>query len=89
MTKKVISLAFTVLQYAELKPVPCLTYSDAQVLREKCATPILKQVLLVFMTNGKRMSLPQLKQIVSEFAVGNLLYVSFRNLESMIKLLAC
>ncbi|KAL4582547.1 hypothetical protein LXL04_007099 [Taraxacum kok-saghyz] len=32
------------LQYAELKPVPCLTYSDAQMLREKCATPILKQV---------------------------------------------
>ncbi|KAL4591280.1 hypothetical protein LXL04_004238 [Taraxacum kok-saghyz] len=31
-------------QYAELKPVPCLTYSDAQMLREKCATPILKQV---------------------------------------------
>ncbi|XP_051141446.1 uncharacterized protein LOC127258589 [Andrographis paniculata] len=32
------------LKYAELKPVPCLTYSDAQLLREKCATPILKQV---------------------------------------------
>ncbi|KZV40544.1 hypothetical protein F511_29370 [Dorcoceras hygrometricum] len=32
------------LKYAELKPVPCLTYSDAQVLREKCATEILKQV---------------------------------------------
>ncbi|KAL0343334.1 UNVERIFIED_CONTAM: Thylakoid membrane protein [Sesamum angustifolium] len=32
------------LKYAELKPVPCLTYSDAQQLREKCATPILKQV---------------------------------------------
>ncbi|KAI3451748.1 hypothetical protein Pfo_008413 [Paulownia fortunei] len=32
------------LKYAELKPVPCLTYSDAQELREKCATPILKQV---------------------------------------------
>nr|GEY85241.1 thylakoid membrane protein slr0575-like [Tanacetum cinerariifolium] len=32
------------LKYAELKPVPCLTYSDAQALREKCATPILKQV---------------------------------------------
>ncbi|KAG4911905.1 hypothetical protein AAZX31_19G040400 [Glycine max] len=32
------------LKYAELKPVPCLTYSDAQSLREKCATPILKQV---------------------------------------------
>ncbi|KAF5958441.1 hypothetical protein HYC85_005666 [Camellia sinensis] len=30
--------------YAELKPVPCLTYSNAQMLREKCATPILKQV---------------------------------------------
>lgn len=35
----------SVLQYAELKPVPCLTYSDAQKLREACATPILKQVL--------------------------------------------
>ncbi|KAL0449988.1 UNVERIFIED_CONTAM: Thylakoid membrane protein [Sesamum latifolium] len=33
------------LKYAELKPVPCLTYSDAQKLREKCATPILKQHL--------------------------------------------
>ncbi|GAB4831753.1 hypothetical protein Ancab_005765 [Ancistrocladus abbreviatus] len=32
------------LKYAELKPVRCLTYSDAQMLREKCATPILKQV---------------------------------------------
>nr|XP_007151626.1 hypothetical protein PHAVU_004G063000g [Phaseolus vulgaris]ESW23620.1 hypothetical protein PHAVU_004G063000g [Phaseolus vulgaris] len=32
------------LKYAELKPVPCLTYSDAQLLQEKCATPILKQV---------------------------------------------
>ncbi|KAL7190698.1 hypothetical protein ACSBR2_022886 [Camellia fascicularis] len=32
------------LKYAELKPVPCLTYSNAQMLREKCATPILKQV---------------------------------------------
>ncbi|XP_059449213.1 uncharacterized protein LOC132180422 [Corylus avellana] len=32
------------LKYAELKPVPCLTYSDAQNLREACATPILKQV---------------------------------------------
>ncbi|KAJ8641813.1 hypothetical protein MRB53_018507 [Persea americana] len=32
------------LKYAELKPVPCITYSDAQVLREACATPILKQV---------------------------------------------
>ncbi|CAI9110704.1 OLC1v1010773C2 [Oldenlandia corymbosa var. corymbosa] len=32
------------LKYAELKPVPCLTYTDAQQLREKCATPILKQV---------------------------------------------
>ncbi|KAK9683241.1 hypothetical protein RND81_10G125800 [Saponaria officinalis] len=32
------------LKYAELKPVPCVTYSDAQKLREKCATEILKQV---------------------------------------------
>ncbi|XP_073115384.1 uncharacterized protein [Elaeis guineensis] len=32
------------LKYAELKPVPCITYSDAEVLRETCATPILKQV---------------------------------------------
>ncbi|CAK8542964.1 unnamed protein product [Lathyrus sativus] len=32
------------LKYAELKPVPCLTYSDAFRLQEKCATPILKQV---------------------------------------------
>ncbi|KAJ4850075.1 hypothetical protein Tsubulata_019369 [Turnera subulata] len=32
------------LKYAELKPVPCLTYTDAQSLREKYATPILKQV---------------------------------------------
>ncbi|KAF6137248.1 hypothetical protein GIB67_036285 [Kingdonia uniflora] len=31
-------------QYAELKPVPCITYADAERLREKCATPILKQV---------------------------------------------
>ncbi|MQM20136.1 hypothetical protein Taro_053151, partial [Colocasia esculenta] len=32
------------LKYAELKPVPCITYSDAKTLREGCATPILKQV---------------------------------------------
>ncbi|KAG6472273.1 hypothetical protein ZIOFF_069733 [Zingiber officinale] len=32
------------LKYAELKPVPCITYNDAKALREKCATPILKQV---------------------------------------------
>ncbi|XP_074308281.1 uncharacterized protein LOC141643142 [Silene latifolia] len=32
------------LNYAELKPVPCVTYSDAQSLREKCATEVLKQV---------------------------------------------
>ncbi|XP_058778893.1 uncharacterized protein LOC131652919 [Vicia villosa] len=32
------------LKYAELKPVPCLTNSDAFRLQEKCATPILKQV---------------------------------------------
>lgn len=32
------------LKYAELKPVECLTYSDAQKLRDQCATPILKQV---------------------------------------------
>eukprot|EP00262_Sarcandra_glabra_P005309 TRINITY_DN1673_c0_g1_i1.p1 TRINITY_DN1673_c0_g1~~TRINITY_DN1673_c0_g1_i1.p1 ORF type:complete len:289 (-),score=50.55 TRINITY_DN1673_c0_g1_i1:175-1041(-) len=32
------------LKYAELKPVPCVTYSDAQILREAYATPILKQV---------------------------------------------
>ncbi|KAF8701797.1 hypothetical protein HU200_033115 [Digitaria exilis] len=30
--------------YAELKPVPCITYADALALREKCATPIQKQV---------------------------------------------
>lgn len=32
------------LKYAELKPVPCITYSDAEALRESGATPILKQV---------------------------------------------
>ncbi|KAJ4960596.1 hypothetical protein NE237_020506 [Protea cynaroides] len=37
----IIGMAF---KYAELKPVPCITYSDAQMLRETCATPILKQV---------------------------------------------
>lgn len=41
----IIDSLLTILQYAELKPVPCLTYSDAQNLREACATPILKQVL--------------------------------------------
>ncbi|KAI3777277.1 hypothetical protein L1987_47076 [Smallanthus sonchifolius] len=39
-----LSIIGMALKYAELKPVPCLTYSDAQILREKCATPILKQV---------------------------------------------
>ncbi|KAH9312288.1 hypothetical protein KI387_027323, partial [Taxus chinensis] len=32
------------LKYAELKPVPCITYSDALVLRETKATPVLNQV---------------------------------------------
>ncbi|KAG9137994.1 hypothetical protein Leryth_019379 [Lithospermum erythrorhizon] len=32
------------LKYAELKPVPCLTYSNALAIREKCSTPILNQV---------------------------------------------
>ncbi|XP_023635360.1 uncharacterized protein LOC17879546 [Capsella rubella] len=32
------------LKYAELKPVPCLSYSDAVKLRESCSTPILTQV---------------------------------------------
>ncbi|KAJ7971200.1 thylakoid membrane protein [Quillaja saponaria] len=32
------------LKYAELKPVPCTTFADAENLREACATPILKQV---------------------------------------------
>ncbi|KAL4363329.1 hypothetical protein GQ457_04G023480 [Hibiscus cannabinus] len=36
---------FSFSKYAELKPVPCVTYSDAQMLRETYATPILKQVL--------------------------------------------
>ncbi|RVW79735.1 hypothetical protein CK203_042352 [Vitis vinifera] len=40
-----LSSPFTVLQYAELKPVPCLTYSDAQKLRELSATPILRQMI--------------------------------------------
>ncbi|XP_039121108.1 thylakoid membrane protein slr0575 [Dioscorea cayenensis subsp. rotundata] len=39
-----IAIIGMALKYAELKPVPCVTYSDAQILREKCATPILKQV---------------------------------------------
>ncbi|KAI3682274.1 hypothetical protein L2E82_49996 [Cichorium intybus] len=39
-----LSIIGMALKYAELKPVPCLTYSDAQLLREKCATPILKQL---------------------------------------------
>ncbi|CAL9084215.1 unnamed protein product [Musa textilis] len=30
--------------FSKLKPVPCITYSNAEVLRERCATPILKQV---------------------------------------------
>ncbi|CAN6857770.1 unnamed protein product [Brassica oleracea] len=33
------------LKYAELKPVPCLSYADAVKLRESSATPILTQVL--------------------------------------------
>ncbi|KAG6474083.1 hypothetical protein ZIOFF_068007 [Zingiber officinale] len=45
---KVLAVSFatdaTPSLYAELKPVPCITYNDAEDLREKCATPILKQV---------------------------------------------
>ncbi|KAM1009968.1 hypothetical protein ACFX13_046214 [Malus domestica] len=37
----IIGMAF---KYAELKPVPCLTYLDALQLRETSATPILTQV---------------------------------------------
>nr|ABK22874.1 unknown [Picea sitchensis] len=32
------------LKYAELKPIPCITYSDALALRETKATPVLNQV---------------------------------------------
>eukprot|EP01018_Ginkgo_biloba_P025960 Gb_11215 [translate_table: standard] len=32
------------LKYAELKPVPCITYSDALAARETQATPVLNQV---------------------------------------------
>eukprot|EP00252_Welwitschia_mirabilis_P002229 TRINITY_DN1212_c0_g1_i2.p1 TRINITY_DN1212_c0_g1~~TRINITY_DN1212_c0_g1_i2.p1 ORF type:complete len:203 (+),score=11.51 TRINITY_DN1212_c0_g1_i2:94-702(+) len=32
------------LKYAELKPVPCITYSDALALRESNSTPTLNQV---------------------------------------------
>lgn len=32
------------MQYAELKPVPCVTYEDAFKLRESQATEILVQV---------------------------------------------
>ncbi|OAY78649.1 Thylakoid membrane protein [Ananas comosus] len=39
-----LSIIGMALKYAELKPVPCITYADAQALRETCATPILKQV---------------------------------------------
>ncbi|KAG0489236.1 hypothetical protein HPP92_008030 [Vanilla planifolia] len=39
-----LALIGMALKYAELKPVPCITYSDAQSLRETYATPILKQV---------------------------------------------
>lgn len=38
-------LSLVPLQYAELKPVPCLSYADAVKLRESSATPILTQVL--------------------------------------------
>ena len=38
-------LSLVLLQYAELKPVPCLSYADAVKLRESSATPILTQVL--------------------------------------------
>ncbi|XP_020105561.1 uncharacterized protein LOC109722083 isoform X1 [Ananas comosus] len=38
-----LSIIGMALKYAELKPVPCITYADAQALRETCATPILKQ----------------------------------------------
>ncbi|KAI3791649.1 hypothetical protein L2E82_05508 [Cichorium intybus] len=37
-----MSIIGMALKYAELKPAPCLIYSDAQLLREKYATPILK-----------------------------------------------
>ncbi|BAB10156.1 unnamed protein product [Arabidopsis thaliana] len=39
-----LSIIGMALKYAELKPVPCLSYSDAVKLRESCATPILTQV---------------------------------------------
>ncbi|RLM73808.1 hypothetical protein C2845_PM15G24880 [Panicum miliaceum] len=41
---RTLSLCTCTTLYAELKPVPCTTYADAFALREKCATPILKQV---------------------------------------------
>jgi hypothetical protein len=41
-----VSILELYMQYAELKPVPCITYADAFALKEQCATPILNQASL-------------------------------------------
>ncbi|KAL0773417.1 hypothetical protein Bca101_038568 [Brassica carinata] len=56
------------LQYAELKPVPCLSYADAVKLRESSASPILTQVLtdgcyfLVLVYEAKALKLSDFEQ---------------------------
>ncbi|WKA11367.1 hypothetical protein VitviT2T_028873 [Vitis vinifera] len=60
--------------YAELKPVPCLTYSDAQKLRETSATPILRQVTedgkycLVLVFEAKALQLSDFEKRQAKFA---------------------
>ncbi|CAN6830822.1 unnamed protein product [Brassica oleracea] len=73
------------LKYAELKPVPCLSYADAVKLRESSASPILTQgggiprrsAPILTMIREERNSLPFFgPNITAE--VGNLLLHFFR-----------
>ena len=70
---------FTVLQYAELKPVPCLTYSDAQKLRELSATPILRQVMFLELTHFLSLKISDSNFIPEIYLLLNQLVVSLEN----------
>ncbi|KAL8161107.1 hypothetical protein V2J09_012596 [Rumex salicifolius] len=61
------------LKYAELKPVPCLTYSDAEKLREKCSTPILQQVRsdVIRYRYGDEQHLEEALKRIFQYGLGN------------------
>uniref|UniRef100_A0A0D3CCJ1 Uncharacterized protein n=1 Tax=Brassica oleracea var. oleracea TaxID=109376 RepID=A0A0D3CCJ1_BRAOL len=60
------------LKYAELKPVPCLSYADAVKLRESSATPILTQVRndVTRYRNGDEQHLEEALKRIFQYGLG-------------------